>query len=568
MKDMPSAQLGTARAVVESGLDALERDRTIDRIWARDHTVWQPDPREVSNRLGWLDVAGRMATDVSRFTGLAGDARAAGLRRALLLGMGGSSLAPELFRATFGVAPGFLDLAVVDTTDPAALLGLAGAADPATTLWVVASKSGGTVETLSQMKTFHRLACEALGRDEAGTHFVAITDPGSTLARQARDAGFRATVLGDPDVGGRFSALSPFGLVPAALLGMDLDRLLGRAVDMAARCGAEVPVRENPAAVLGTALAELALAGRDKLTLVVSPALDRGFGDWVEQLVAESTGKHGKGILPVVGEPLGPPEVYGSDRVFVHLELRGDDAHEAALATLAAAGHPVIVLVVDDAYDLGGQMFLWELATAVIGARLGLNPFDQPDVEAAKVAARRVVAAFTERGALPPEEPALRDGALSVFGRVEGGTLHDALGAFLGGIAPPGYVAVQAFLEPTEATGRALRQLQVLLRDRLRVAVTVGFGPRFLHSTGQLHKGDAGHGRFLQLTADDPHDVSIPDDLGSTASTLSFGVLKAAQARGDREALAGAGRRIVDVHLGADVAAGIERLLATIRGCT
>jgi glucose-6-phosphate isomerase len=559
-----SCELASFQSSADEIWARLAAKRVVPRIWQRDHRVWRPDPKEISNRLDWLDVADTMADELPRFVELAETVRTAGYERILLLGMGGSSLAPEMFRLIFGVKPGYPELSIVDTTDPAALQALAGSLDPARTLWLVASKSGGTVETLSQLKFFYGLACEALGPEEAGEHFVAITDRGSKLAALAEKHAFRATIWGVSDIGGRFSALSPFGLVPAALIGMDLERLLTSARAMADRCGPEAEVRDNPAALLGGALAALASEGRDKLTLVL-PEACTSFGGWVEQLVAESTGKLGKGILPVVGEPLGAPEVYGSDRVFVQLRLAGDPPSTKALGALVEAGHPVIRLDITDLDDLGGQLFLWEMATAVIGSVLGINPFDQPDVEAAKIAAREVVEAFHEKGALPPERPAVVGAGLALFGeQVEGDSLDGALAAFLEGIEPPGYLAIQAFLQPTEATSRALAELQLALRDRLRVAVTVGYGPRFLHSTGQLHKGDAGKGRFLQLTADDPLDLPIPDEMGSKASALSFGVLKAAQARGDRQALTGTGRQAICLHLGTDVAAGLEKLKGTI----
>lgn len=559
MKNLYTAQLGKEAAAIDEALTRLERERVIPRIWRRDHRVWSPEPAEISNRLAWLDVAERMAQTPKIFTELAEEVRIAGYDRALLLGMGGSSLAPEMFRLTFGVMPGFLDLSVIDTTDPAAVLAWAEAVDPARTLWLVASKSGGTVETLSQLKFFYRLAANALGPDRAGEHFVAITDPGSKLADLARQGRFRATVLGDPDIGGRFSALSPFGLAPAALLGLDLSQLLLSAREMAVACGPEVPARDNPAARLGLTLAELARRGRDKLTLVI-PEACQSFGDWVEQLVAESTGKEGRGILPVVNEPLGPPSVYGDDRVFVQLCLPGDPAAGDVLESLARAGHPVIRLEMGDLSELSGQIFLWELATAVMGAVLGINPFDQPNVEAAKVAAREVVAAYHEAGALPDEPPALEQGDLKLYGQVGAADLDGAIAELLEGLRPPGYLAIQAFLPPSAETSAALEKLRVQLRDRRQIAVTVGYGPRFLHSTGQLHKGDAGRGRFLQLTADSPRDAGIPDGIEADGSSLSFGVLEAAQARGDRQALVDAGRPAICLHLGPDIAAGLDRL--------
>ncbi|MCK4470808.1 MAG: glucose-6-phosphate isomerase, partial [Anaerolineae bacterium] len=375
----------------------------------------------------------------------------------------------------------------------------------------------------------------------------AITDPGSRLVDIAQRHNFRATFLNDPNIGGRYSALSYFGLVPAALVGVDLETLIHRALTMACNCDScNCPIAgDNNGARLGAIIGALAQAGRDKVTLVTSPAI-ASFGDWVEQLIAESTGKEGKGILPVVGEPLGPPDVYGGDRLFVYLRLEGDDTHDAAIQALEDAGHPVVRLRLNDLYDLGGQFFLWETATAVAGHRLGINPFDQPDVEAAKVLARRMVAEYQEKGVLPGGESA----------PLTAGVLNE----FLAQAQAGDYVALQAYVQPTPETDAALAALRVRLRDHTRLATTVGYGPRFLHSTGQLHKGDAGHGLFIQFTADDPRDAAIPDEVGSQDSSISFGVLKMAQVLGDRQALLDAGRRVIRFHLGDDVVGGLKRL--------
>jgi transaldolase/glucose-6-phosphate isomerase len=540
-----TASLGRYQARVEDALAEMKQEHVMARIWAHDHTVWKPEPTEISNRLGWLHIVEAMLENVPRLEGLVGDARAAGYTHALLLGMGGSSLAPDVFRRTFGVREGYVDLAVLDSTDPGAVRAHVERLDPARTLFIVATKSGTTTETLSFFRFFYNRVADAVGAERAGEHFVAITDPGTQLADLAQRHRFRATFLNDPDIGGRYSALSYFGLVPAALVGVDVPLLLDRA--MGATCGSEscVGLADNPGARLGTILGELAQAGRDKATFAISPAI-ASFNDWVEQLIAESTGKEGRGILPVVGEPLGPPEIYGGDRLFVHLRLAGDDTHDAALAALEAAGHPVARLNLKDRYDLGGQFFLWEIATAVAGHRLGINPFDQPNVEAAKVLARRMVADYADSGALPSGEPApLR---------------AEALREFLTQARPGDYIALQAYVQPTPETDAALAALRVRLRDRLRLATTVGYGPRFLHSTGQLHKGDAGRGLFIQFTADNPRDAPIPDEAGSPDSSITFGVLKMTQALGDRQALLDAGRRVIRFHLGGDVVGELTRL--------
>lgn len=533
---------GAYQAAVEAALEEMAINRVIARIWAHDHTVWKPEPQEITNRLGWLHIAEAMQGQVPRLAALAQAVRAEGYRDVLLLGMGGSSLAPELFSKVFaGQGSNLPDLAVLDSTDPGAVLAHAERLDPARTLFIVSTKSGTTVETLSFFNFFYNWTAEALGAGQAGSHFLAITDPGSRLALLAERYAFRDTFLNDPNIGGRFSALSFFGLVPAALVGVDLPRLLERAVAAARACGPGVAVRDNPAAWLGATLSEPAKAGRDKVTFVVSPAI-AGFGDWAEQLIAESTGKEGKGLVPVVGEPPGPPEVYGDDRLFICLGAGEPDSIGRA--------HPVVHLPVRELYDLGAQFFLWELAIAVAGQRLGINPFDQPDVEAAKVLARQAVAAYRQTGALPPDEPAPLTAA--------------ALNRFLAQARPGDYIALQAYLQPTAETDVALHRLRLRLRDRLKLATTVGYGPRFLHSTGQLHKGDGGGGLFLQLTSDPVQDVPIPDEAGSPGSSITFGVLKMAQALGDKQALLAAGRRVIRFHLGTDVVGGLECLTEAV----
>jgi transaldolase/glucose-6-phosphate isomerase len=552
--DRMEASLGSDQDRVAEALDETAEGDVIDRIWAHDHTVWQPDPEEITNRLGWLDIADRMKDEIHRLEELADTVRAAGYTDVLLLGMGGSSLAPEVFRRVFGVREGYLDLTVLDSTDPGTVLAQAEALDLRHTLFIVASKSGTTVETLSFFRFFYNRVALALGEEQAGEHFVAITDPGSNLVDLAEEHGFRALFRNDPNIGGRYSALSFFGLVPAALVGVDLERLLDRAITAAAGCRCDVASEENPGARLGAILGEMALAGRDKATFITSPAIEP-FGDWVEQLIAESTGKSGTGILPVVGEPLGPPEVYGDDRLFIHLQLGEDETHATELTALEAAGHPVVRLTLRDLYDLGEQIFLWEFAVAVAGHRMDIHPFNQPNVEAAKVQAKRMVERYQEEGELPSAESS----------PVTAEVLHDFLSqAGEQGSPSPNsnrsYIALQAYVEPTARTDAALLALRAYLRDRTQLATTVGYGPRFLHSTGQLHKGDAGNGVFVQLTSDSPHDAPIPDAAGSSESSITFGVLEAAQALGDRRALEDAGRKVIRFHLGEDVRGGLESL--------
>jgi len=553
----------SCRAAADEVLRALREDRIVERIRRKDHTLWKPEPKEIADRLGWLDSPREMMGRLPEI-----DAAVAGIRAdryafALLLGMGGSSLAPEVFRKVFRVADGFLDLAVLDSTDPGAVLDYAARLDLRRTLFIVSTKSGGTVETFSFLRYFYNLTVKTLGTEEAGRHFIAITDPGSALADVAAARGFRHTFLNDPEIGGRYSALSFFGLVPAALIGMDVRRLLERAAaemeNGFSRGGAE----ESGGAFLGALLGALAKRGRDKLTLVFSPQL-APFGDWIEQLIAESTGKEGRGILPVVGEPLGPPGVYGADRVFVSLRIGDDRTGDEGLRRLAADGHPVVDLRIVDRYDLGGQCFFWEMATVAASWQLAINPFDQPDVEAAKALARRMIAQYGEKGAMPEETPAFKAPGITVYGTVTSGTPEAALAEWMGRVEPGAYAAIQAYLRPCPETGAALARLRLRLRDRFRIAATVGYGPRFLHSTGQLHKGDAGRGLFIQLTADDPRDAPIPDELGRAASALSFGILKAAQAIGDRQALLDADRRVLRLHLHGDVNGCLDRLTETV----
>jgi transaldolase / glucose-6-phosphate isomerase len=492
---------------VERRLDSLEADDIVERIWRGDHTVWNPVPTEIADRLGWLHVPEPMREQVGPLRAFADQAAADGFTEAVVLGMGGSSLAPEVVANTLDGASGMLRLTVLDTTHPGAVAALQDAVDLSRTLFVVASKSGTTVETLSHFAYFHN----EVG---AGDQFVAITDRGTPLEKLAQEHGFRALFLNPSDIGGRYSALSLFGLVPAALVGVDLDAMLEGAQEMAAASARCVPCRDNPGAWLGAVIGEAALAGHDKLTLVSSDAMEN-VGPWIEQLVAESTGKKGKGILPVVGEVIGQPDVYGPDRLFVVLGDAGSASDE-----LEAAGHPVVHLAAARE-RLGAEFFRWEVATAVAGHVLGINPFDQPDVAAAKEATKRVL-----------DSPDLE--------APDSGDVHE----LLRDLAPGDYVTIQAFLHPRSEVERVLDKVRIAIRDRHRVATTVGFGPRYLHSTGQLHKGGPGNGAFIQVVDDRRDaDVPIPD------APYTFGSLIDAQATGDLLALRDRGRRAVRVTL-------------------
>ena len=516
-----SAVFPVVDAAVARRITFIEAAQLTRRIWARDPTVWKDDPGtpEIRDRLGWLTVGEAMAQQVKALKAFADEVRAE-FDRVVLCGMGGSSLAPEVLWRAFGAAPEHPALHVLDSTDPRAVREAEAGADLARTLFLISSKSGTTQESDS----FFRHFWERTGA--RGAQFVAITDPGTPLERLAGERGFRRTFLNPRDIGGRYSALSFFGLVPAALIGVDVATLLHRAHRMAEGCAACVPTVENPAAWLGAILGESALAGRDKATFVLSAGI-ASFGLWLEQLIAESTGKEGKGILPVAGEPLGAPEVYGNDRVFVSMLLAGetDPATESRLAALEKAGHPVVHLRLDDRYDLGQEFFRWEFATAVAGAVLRINPFDQPNVAESKANTRAVLAKNT---------PSSR-----AADAVE-------LERFLGRIKPGAYLAIMAYLPPTPANDRRLAAVRLRLRDRLKVAITVGYGPRFLHSTGQFHKGGPPVGHFLQVAGRPKDDLPIPGE------PFTFGQLEAAQAEGDLVALRARGRpaiRIEDLEL-------------------
>jgi len=562
-----SFSLGHYQGAVDAALADLRDNTILARIWKHDHTVWKPEPTEITNRLGWLHSPEVMAEAIPGINAFVETVRAEGYMHALLLGMGGSSLAPEVFRFTFGVKKGCLDLAVLDSTDPDAVLAQAKRFDPAKTLFIVSTKSGGTVETFSFFKYFYNLTAEKLGTEKAGSHFVAITDPGSGLADTAKKYNFRKTFLNDPNIGGRYSALSYFGLVPAALIGVDLKTLLERAATMACNSeGCNCPQGgDNSSGKLGAIIGEMAAAGRDKVTLIASPPI-KYFGAWAEQLIAESTGKEGVGILPVDGEEAGAPAIYADDRFFAYLRLESDATFDSKVEALRQAGHPVMQLNLRDLYDLGAEFFRWEMATIIAGRRLGINPFDQPNVESAKVLARQMVAAYQKEGKLPELAPGLRANGVAVYSDVAAKTVDEALSKFLAQAnSGRDYVSLQAYVQPTLETDAALQKLRTKIQTNLRLATTVGYGPRFLHSTGQLHKGDAGNGLFIQFTSDPKQDAPIPDEAGAPKSAMTFGVLKLAQTLGDRQALLEAKRRVIRFHFAKDVVGGIQKLSDMIK---
>lgn len=557
-------QTGKYTDTVNSSLARFQEDRIIDRLWDHDHTVWKNDPAQIANRLGWLKSPVNMRAAVERIGTMVQNVRDEGYINALLLGMGGSSLAPDLLSKIFGAREGFLGLRVLDSTDPAAVRAYAENLDPVRTLYIVSTKSGTTTETLSFFRYYYSLTAKAAGPGSAGDHFIAITDPGSSLQTIASDLGFRDIYLNDPDIGGRYSALSFFGLVPAALLGIDIGLLLERAATMARGSeSSNSPVQDNTGAVLGVLMGTLHNLGVNKLTLITSPSIF-ALGTWLEQLLAESTGKEGRGILPVEGEVPGPPSVYGPDRLFAYLRMRDDTTYDRQVLSLEKAGHPVVRITLDDYYDVGAEFFRWELATSVAGHIMGINPFDQPNVESAKAQAREMLVQYRKEGHLPVLASIFTESGVDVITDLDAGDLVQVIERFLAFTKPGSYVAIQAYINPTSEAAAALGDLRHRIRDRLKVATTVGFGPRFLHSTGQLHKGDGGNGLFIQITSEDLEDLPIPDDPEKGDSSITFGVLKAAQALGDRQALLDAGRRVIRFHMKGDVVEGIGLLTEKI----
>ena len=535
---------------INLALSKLEKERIVERVWQKDYTVWGNKPEEISNRLGWLDIVEATSNAISEIEEFVHSVKSEGFTNALLMGMGGSSLAPEVFRLTFGVKESYFDLAVLDSTHPEAVREFSDKLKTEDTLYIVSTKSGGTIETISFMKYFYTKAVNELGKDKAGKNFIAITDPGSGLESMANDLNYRKIFLNDPNIGGRYSALSLFGMVPAALIGVDLNEFTNRARIMVNECK---NVDGNPASELGVILGELAKEGIDKLSFISSPQI-KNLGAWVEQLIAESTGKNGKGILPVDLEALLSPEYYSKDRLFLHLKIRDDLTYSKEVDKLKDSDFPVIEFELRDNYDLGGEYFRWEFATAIAGWIIGIQPFDQPDVESAKIQARKMMKEYTDTGKLGELNPIFTEDGIAVLGNIKANNLKDALNNFLGKIHEgKSYVAIQAYLKPGVETTKQLQKLRAAIQTRYKVATSLGYGPRFLHSTGQLHKGDSGHGLFIQLIAEPNNDLPIPNEPGSDESTISFAVLIKAQALGDREALLNNKRNVITLDLGNNI---------------
>ena len=542
MSELPLERLVSGNPAVAQAaglaLTALVERRVPQRIRDRDHSVWRSDPREISDRLGWLDAGEFLGPHLDELRNFVDEVRREGYRDIVLLGMGGSCLGPEVLRRTFGPVPGFPRLIMLDSTVPELVAEVRSSIDPANTLFIVSSKSGGTIETLSFYRYFRGQVEAALSSEEAGRNFVAITDSGTPLERLGHDTSFRRVFINPAEIGGRYSVLSWFGMLPAALAGVDVPGLLDGARSLRNDCLDGEP-RQNPGLGLGALLGSAALAGRDKVTLVAPPPFE-AFGLWVEQMIAESLGKEGRGIVPVAGEPLLSPDCYGDDRLFVFLQTDGCEELAARVDSLEQAGHPVVRMEIKNKTNLGAEFFRWEYATAVAGLVLGVHPFDQPDVQGAKDNTDRLLETYLDRGSLPA--------------RGTSGTLSSLLEcARLGD-----YLAIISYIAPGGEFEELLFEFRTRAMRRCRIATTAGYGPRYLHSTGQLHKGGPGTGLYLHLTTGTGRNLPIP------GQRYGFETLAAAQAIGDFEALSKLGRRIVTIDLGDDVSAGLRRLVEEI----
>ena len=549
---------------VDARLEAWRKDGTVRKIWARDASVWTGGPE--ADWLAWLDIVAERLEHADELEAFQKDVQAAGFEHVLLLGMGGSSLGPEVFGQTFGKRAGWPELHVLDSTDPQQIKTFESAVDLAKTLCIVSSKSGGTLEPNILKAYFWDRMKAAVGAERAGQHFVAITDPGSHMQKVAEGDGFRKIFYGNPGIGGRYSVLSNFGMVPAAAIGIDVRAFLKSTQTIVQACSAGTPPAANPGVVLGAIMGECQRAGHDKVTIIASPGI-ADLGAWLEQLIAESTGKLGRGLVPIDNETLAAPDTYGQDRLFayLHADDRADATQDAAVTALEKAGHAVVRVAINGHQEIGQQFFLWEFATAVAGSIIEIDPFDQPDVEASKVKTRELTDAVTKTGKLPEETPFATFGEVRLFAdeknaaALKGDSLVDVLRAQFKRAHAGDYVGVLAYVERKPETIALLQTLRLLIRDRTHLAVAAEFGPRFLHSTGQAYKGGPNSGVFLQITADDRADLAVPGE------SYSFGTVKAAQARGDFGVLAERDRRALRVHLGPDVPAGLSALTQAVQ---
>ena len=554
---------------VKDALNDWKANGKVKRLWARDASLWTNS--DESAWLGWLGITDDQISRQSQFSKIAQDIRAAGFTHAVLLGMGGSSLCVEVFKLTYGKIQGYPEMLVLDSTDPAQIRDVESRINLAKTLFIVSSKSGSTLEPNIFKQYFYERLKPVVGAAEAGKHFIAITDPGSKMQQVAESSGFRHIFFGVPSIGGRYSALSNFGMIPAAIQGLDVPKFLDRVEEMVQACASVVPADENPGVILGAILGILQKAGRDKVTIFASPGIS-DLGAWLEQLIAESTGKQGKGLIPVDREKIGTPDLYGNDRVFAYLRLESapDAKQDAAVAALEKATHPVVRITVPDVYDLGQEFFRWEIATAVAGSIMGINPFNQPDVEASKIATRKLTTEYEKSGSLPAESPFFEDQGIKLFTDEKNArTLKQALGsnpslagylrAHLDRLHSNDYFAVLGYIQMNDLNESQLQVIRHAVRDKKHVATCLGFGPRFLHSTGQAYKGGPNSGVFLQITCDDAADLPVPDQ------KYAFGIVKAAQARGDFQVLVDRDRRALRVHLPADPASGLKKLLNAVQ---
>ena len=550
--------LGSYQSAVTNAVDKMRRSNIAARIWANDFHVWKSSPQEISNRLAWLHAPLETSANVKSIRASLEPFTNGSIEDVVLLGMGGSSLSAEVFNNIFGSAPGFPRLQILDTTDPQVIHDVAEKLNLAKTLFIVSSKSGSTLEIVSLFHYFYSLTAEKPGVS-ANEHFMFITDEGSPMLEQAWRLQLPYVFSNNPNIGGRYSALSLVGMIPAALIGVEIDKILQNALAVASQEKADFfsGKGDSTGCFLGAALGTLAQYGRDKLTLILPPSWG-SFGDWLEQLIAESTGKEGKGILPVLNEPQMDVSSYGEDRVFVIFNHNEDD-WSSWITRLASAGHPVLKVRIKGFYDLGGQMFLWEMATAVAAHIMGINPFDQPDVEATKKHTKQMIAQFKINQTWPETKPSLTEGDCEIYGEISGSNTSVALKNFLSS-SQNSYVGLQVYLSPSAEIHQALDALRAEISCKYGMAVTIGYGPRYLHSTGQLHKGDAGRGMFIQLTGENILDVEIPDALCERGSSLTFGQLKAAQGEADRLALMDKGRKIIRIHWKKDPVAGLRNL--------
>src|ERR1700731_860640 len=552
-------------SLVKAALEDWKRNDKVRRLWERDASVWTGS--DEAQWLGWLDITEQQLAQIDIFKKVAADVKKAKFKHALLLGMGGSSLCPEVLRMTFGKIKGFPVLHVLDSTDPAQIKAIEAQVDLKSTICIVSSKSGSTLEPNIYKQYFFERIKKVVGEKEVGKRFIAITDPGSKMQDVATADGFRHTFFGVPSIGGRYSALSNFGMIPAAVMGLDVATFLKNTQEMVKACGATVPADKNPGVVLGAILGTAANEGLDKLTVISSPGIS-DLGAWLEQLIAESTGKQGKGIIPVDREKLTKPEGYGSDRVFAYLRLetKPNKRQDAAVTALEKDGLPVVRISVKNTYNLGQEFFRWEIATAVAGSVIGINAFNKPDVEASKIETRKLTSQYEKTGKLPDESPFFEGDGIKLYADEKNvevlrgmPRLAEVLKVHLSRLHAGDYFAMLGYITMNDANEKALQGIRLAVRDRKKVATVLGFGPRFLHSTGQAYKGGPNSGVFLQITCDDAIDLPVP------GQKYTFSVVKAAQARGDFAVLAERGRRALRVHLGKDVAAGLATLTKAVK---